>query len=94
MTDLARELGCHPTTLRAHMTRYGIAPPTQKDEPAPQRAPAARNRHAKPEPDTATLTGRLLATKGRYEALEAIRKAEGWTPAQAMQRFHAARAGA
>jgi DNA-binding CsgD family transcriptional regulator len=94
--EMAEHYNCSETTVGRHVELLGLQKPRQEPEPdaapARMRGPSAA---AKPEPDTATLTGRLLATKGRYAALDELRRAEGWTSTQALQRYHqAARAGA
>jgi hypothetical protein len=86
---------CHLShvSMRNRLSDYGLT--TQRAaryrESRYAETPDKRN----PTPDTATLTGRLIATKGRYAALDELRRAEGWTSTQALQRYHqAARAGA
>ncbi len=85
--NLAARVGCDELTLRRAMDRFGIAPPRGKR--VPDEAPVRRQEGVQDIPST--LTGRLIATKGRWSELEAIRKAQGWTPAQVQQRYHAAR---
>ncbi len=92
VAQLARDLGCHENTLRNAMARMKVEPPEVKR----QREEAARRAAETPKPqgpDLSTITGRLLATKGRWEALEVIRKERGWTPVQVQQQFHRARSG-
>jgi DNA-binding CsgD family transcriptional regulator len=88
VSQLAEHYDCRESTVQRHVAALGLSMPREKPESVPKTA-------TKPEPDTATLTGRLIATKGRYAALDELRRAEGWTSTQALQRYHqAARAGA
>ena len=46
------------------------------------------------EVDESTLTGRLIATKGRWSDLSSIAAQHGWSSAKAQQEYHKARVSA
>jgi DNA-binding CsgD family transcriptional regulator len=74
----ARRLGL---SRRGHGRRKAVDMPTDRPA-APQTASQAAG---------TDLTGRLLATKGRWALLADVAKREGLTMTQAQQKFHAAR---
>lgn len=91
VADIAEHYGCGESTVYRHMEYNGITPP-KREAPAPVEPPP---RPAPPKIDTSTVTGRLIASKGRWSELDKIRQAQGWTTTQVQQRYHqAVRAGA
>jgi lambda repressor-like predicted transcriptional regulator len=91
MPELAAHFGCSETTLRNKLRHLHL----------PRRAWIARQWQIiedKPDPDKpveepATMTGRLLATKGRYSELAKIAEKHSLTFRQVQQQYHQARTG-
>ena len=83
---IAEHFDVAEATVYRRIEVLGLRRPGRADLPE---KPAAVERR-EPEIDLSTVTGRLLATKGRWSALAEVAAAQGWTSKQAQQRYHAA----
>lgn len=83
---IADRLGASETTVYRRMEVLGLRRPGWAD--LPEKPEVVERRE--PVIDLSTVTGRLLATKGRWSALAEVAAAQGWTSKQAQQRYHAA----
>lgn len=83
---IAEHFDAAEATVYRRMELLGLRRPGWADLPE---KPAAVKRR-EPEIDLSTVTGRLLATKGRWSALAEVAAKQGWTSRQAQQRYHAA----
>ncbi|MEJ6397027.1 hypothetical protein [Yoonia sp. 208BN28-4] len=98
-SEIADQLGVQDSVVRATARRHGFpardtlaigkATRARNMELARKRQ-AARAKEAAKRP--ATLTEKLVATRGNYDKLRALAKRHDWTHATMMQRYHAARA--
>ena len=86
LQKIADAFDCSDKSVVRAMAKHGISrPKVQHQDEAPRAAPQ------KPQIAASDLTGRLIATKGRWSALAKIADEQRWTSAQAQQRYHAAR---
>jgi DNA-binding CsgD family transcriptional regulator len=92
-SEIARRLGVDPKRLHGATRRFNL--PARAMVSRGKYRVIAQEQEAEPEaqPAPTDLTGRLLATKGRWAELAKVADKHGLTMAQVQQRYHKARTG-